>query len=340
MPADTFRWRGIDGSEINTHFLTAQKLDRNPTARRTTYVANTNAQMVAGAYKRYGQKDIHNEALLTFGYGDGGGGPTAEMLELARRGAHGVPGSPNVSIEFAGDYLDRLAAKMENNPAVPRWQGELYLEFHRGTYTTIARNKRNNRKCEFLYLGAELMGVLGKHLLDRPFPADKLHYGWENILTNQFHDIIPGSSIKEVYDQCDIDYAMIRDIGETVVNDTRAAIADGIAAERGWVVFNPTSFAGDGMVQIDGKTALVQGIPAKGYRAVKEFVTENHVRIDGRTVENDCLRVTFDDSWQMTSIYDKANDRELLVPGAVGNELRIFELQPLEVVVISIGMAI
>ena len=324
MPADTFRWRGIDGTEINTHFLTAEKIDRSPTKQRTTYVANTTAPMIAGAYKRYGQKELNNEAILTFGYGDGGGGPTAEMLELARRGAHGVPGSPNVSIEFAGDYLARLAAKMENNPDVARWQGELYLEFHRGTYTTIARNKRNNRKCEFLYLDAELMGVIGQHLLGLPFPAERLHHGWENILTNQFHDIIPGSSIKEVYDQCDIDYAMIRSIGEEIVNDTRQKIAAGVAAEHGWVIFNPNSFVGNGLVAIDGKTAYVKGISPKGYSTVKDFVTDNHVRIDGRTVETDCLRVTFDEAWQMTSVYDKQNDRELLAPGAVGNELRLY----------------
>ena len=325
MPVDTFRWRGIDGTEINTHFLTAEKIDRGPTVRRTTYVANTTAPMVAGAYKRYGQKDIHNEALLTFGFGDGGGGPTAEMLELARRGAKGIPGSPNVTIEFAGDYLDRLAAGMENNPDVARWQGELYLEFHRGTYTSIARNKRNNRKCELLYQNAELLSIIGEDLLGIPYPAD-LRFGWENILTNQFHDIIPGSSIKEVYDQCDIDYAMIRGIGEKVVQGIRARIADGIAAERGWVVFNPTSFAGEGLVQLDGRTALVRDVPAMGYCTVTKdcAVTDNHVRIDGRTVETNCLRVAFDEAWQMISIYDKQNDRELLMPGAVGNELRLY----------------
>jgi len=328
MPHDTFRWRGIDGTEINTHFLTAQNATSENSQNRTTYNSQITAPMVAGAYKRYSDKSLTNEVIVTFGYGDGGGGPTSEDMELGRRGARGIPGSPNVKIEFAGDFLKRLEAKMENNPAVARWQGELYLEYHRGTYTTMAYNKKNNRKCEFLYQNAELMGVLGEKLFGIPFPKDDLHAGWEDILTNQFHDIIPGSSIKEVYDQCIIDYPRIISIGERIVSDIRTRIASGISREHGYLVFNPNSFEGCGMVKINGKSAFVMGIPSKGWRAIKEIVTENNVRIDGKTVETDCLRVTFDDVWQMISIFDKANDREVLRNGAVGNELRIFADYP------------
>lgn len=324
MPHDTFRWRGIDGTEINTHFLTAQDATSENSKNRTTYVSHITAPMVAGAYKRYSDKPLTNEAIVTFGYGDGGGGPTSEDMELGRRGARGIPGSPNVKIEFAGDFLKRLEAKMENDPAVACWQGELYLEYHRGTYTTMAYNKKNNRKCEFLYQNAELMSVLGEKLFGIPFPKADLHAGWEDILTNQFHDIIPGSSIKEVYDQCMIDYPRIISIGERIVSDIRIRIASGISREHGYLVFNPNSFEGCGMVRINGKSAYVKGIPSKGWGTIREPVTENNVRIDGKTVETDCLRVTFDDAWQMISIYDKANDREVLRRGAVGNELRIF----------------
>ena len=138
MPYDTFKWRGIDGTEINSQYITAQDASRGPTRTGTTYVGKTNATMIAGAYKRYSQKHLSDESIVTFGFGDGGGGPTAEHLELARRGAKGIPGSPEVKIEFAGDYLKRLEKKIENNPDLPVWHGELYLEFHRGTYTTMA----------------------------------------------------------------------------------------------------------------------------------------------------------------------------------------------------------
>ena len=328
LPHDTFIWRGMDGTEINTHFLTAQDATPDKSRARTTYVSHITAPMVAGAYKRYSDKELQNEAIVTFGYGDGGGGPTSEDMELGRRGARGIPGSPNVKIEFAGDFLSRLEKKIENNPTVAKWQGELYLEYHRGTYTTMAYNKKNNRKCEFLYQNAELMGVVGEKLLGEKFPAEELHRGWEDILTNQFHDIIPGSSIKEVYDQCMIDYPRIIGIGERIVSDRYTRIANGIDKKHGYVVFNPNSFEGRGLVKINGKSAYVSGVPSKGWLATSDFVTENHVQIDGKTVETDRLCVKFDDAWQMVSIYDKQNDREVLQSGAIGNELRVYADYP------------
>ncbi|MBQ8356908.1 MAG: alpha-mannosidase [Clostridia bacterium] len=324
MPYDTFRWRGIDGTEINTQFITAQDDKGGESKTGCTYVCNTGSKMVQGTYKRYGQKQISDEAILTFGYGDGGGGPTAEHLELAARGAKGIPGGPNFKIDFAGDYLKRLEKKMATRFDVPSWQGELYLEFHRGTYTTMARNKRNNRQSELLYQDAELLGTTANALWGEAFPKAELHRGWEMILTNQFHDIIPGSSIKEVYDQSDIDYAEIKQIGSEIVSDTQKKIANGIDKRHGYVVFNPHSFETCGMVTVDGKTVrTAQPVPSKGYLTTNGFVSENHVVIEGKTVETDALRVVFDDAWQIVSIYDKKNDRQVLKEGAVGNELRV-----------------
>ena len=244
IPYDTFLWRGIDGTEINTHFLTAQMDHGKESNRGTTYVAHTNAGMISGAWKRYSQKEINDEALLTFGFGDGGGGPTREHLELARRGSHGLPGVPNVKIDFAGNFLSRLEERMAENRLVPRWQGELYLEFHRGTYTTMANNKTCNRGSEYLYQTAELFGSVASKLVSLPFPKESIHRGWEDILTNQFHDIIPGSSIKAVYDQCEIDYQRIRERGEAALTASENAITKGISRDEGYVVFNPTSNTG------------------------------------------------------------------------------------------------
>lgn len=328
MPHDTFVWHGIDGTGINTHFMTAQDATEGATETRTTYVSHITAQKVAGAYKRYSDKPLTNEAINTFGFGDGGGGPTSEDLEMGRRGARGIPGSPNVKIEFAGDFLKRLEEKMKTSPAVAKWFGELYLEYHRATYTTQAYNKKQNRQCEFLYQNAEWMGVLGEALLGEKFPAAELHAGWEDILTNQFHDIIPGSSIKEVYDQCMIDYPRIRAIGDRIIEDRTARIARGIDKKHGYVVFNPNSFEGRGMVKLEGKSAFVSGVPSKGWLATRDFITENHVRVDGRTVETDALTVRFNDVWQIESIYDKKNSREVLRAGEVGNELRVYADYP------------
>ena len=324
MPYDTFRWRGIDGTEINTQFITAQDDYGKPTGTGCTYVGSTRSTQVQGTYKRYGQKQLHNEAILTFGYGDGGGGPTARHLELAARGAKGIPGGPNLKIDFAGNYLKRLEQNMANRPDVPRWQGELYLEFHRGTYTTMARNKRSNRQCEFLYQDAELLSTTAAALWGSAFPQAELHKGWEMILTNQFHDIIPGSSIQEVYDQSDIDYAEIKAIGTGIVEDVKKRIAEGIGKYHGYVVFNPHSFAVSGLVTVDGRCVrTTQPIPPKGYLATNGFCKENKVHIEGHTVETDRLCVTFDEAWQMVSIYDKKAGREVLKAGAIGNELRV-----------------
>ena len=331
MPCDTFAWKGIDGTAINSYFLTAtdmQVTKRPEQLKRheyhtTTYNANTYPAQIAGTYERYQQKELSDEVLVTFGYGDGGGGPTSEFIELLRRSEKGIPGSPSTEIRFAGDFLRKLEKKIEGNPELPTWQGELYLEFHRGTYTTMADNKKCNRKAEFLYENAELLGVTAKHLFGDSFPAEALHKGWETILTNQFHDIIPGSSIKEVYDQSKIDYAEVLGVGNSITSEIREKIAAAIDKKNGYVVFNPHAFEGEGFVKIDGKTAFVKGVASKGYTATKDFVTENHVSVCGNTVETDRLCVKFDDVWQIVSVYDKKKDRELIKSGEVANELRI-----------------
>ena len=328
MPYDTFSWKGIDGTAINTYFLTAQDQGRGAPARYTTYVANTGSKMIAGTWNRYQQKNLNNEAIVTFGFGDGGGGPTAEHLEMGRRTAKGIPGAPIFKIDFAGNFLERLEKKIENNPLLPEWQGELYLEFHRGTYTSISKNKRNNRKSEFLYLDAELMASVDKALCGKPFPKSELHDGWEMILTNQFHDIIPGSSIKEVYDQCDIDYKIIKDKANGIIGDAKSDLASKLDAKGGYVVFNPHSFTGSGAVVVDGETVLVDDMPSKGYKLTNGFRRGNHISIDGHRVETDCFVVTFDEFWQITSIYDKKNDREVIKPGAIANEIRLFADHP------------
>ncbi len=328
MPYDTFRWRGIDSTAINTQFITTQQITREPTLNFTTYNGNTHAATMLGTFKRYSQKNLSNEVLSPFGWGDGGGGPTVEWMELSRRGAKGIPGCPVVKQEFVAPFLDRLAKKIENNPETPEWRGELYLEFHRGTYTTVAKNKKNNRYCEFLYTDAEMLSVLAKELFDIPFPKEKLHRGWEEILSNQFHDVIPGSSIKEVYDRCDIDYAWVKADGEKIAASVKEKIAASLDKKHGYVVFNPHSFEGNGFIKIDGKTAKVSGIAPKGYSVCNSLVTENSITFDCNTVETDCLKVVFDESYRIVSIYDKANRREVLSKGAAANELRVYADYP------------
>ena len=329
MPYDTFLWEGIDGTKINTYFLTAQdkKAGKYP-EKYATYNAFLTAPMLAGTWHRYQQKNLNNGAMITYGYGDGGGGPTIEHLENAVRLKHGVPGIPNARQTFAHDFLTDLEKKIENNPLLPKWSGELYLEYHRGTYTSIGKNKRNNRKSEFLYMNAEWMATMQKLLSGKAFPKQTLRDGWEMILTNQFHDIIPGSSIGEVYEQSDIDYAELMGKGNAIVTEAQTQIASMIDAKNGYVIFNPNDFVGNGIVEIDGKCAYVSDIVPKGYACVIAPKTDNAITIDGKTVDTKHFTVVFDDNYQIVSIYDKENDREVLAEGGIGNEIRIYADHP------------
>ena len=325
MPYDVFSWHGIDGTAINAYFLTAQDMGHTEdvTERYTTYVGFTRPQMIAGTWNRFQQKHLTDEALLTFGWGDGGGGPTMEMLEELKREKAGLPGLPTATNEFAGDFLRRLEKKIDHNPDLPVWRGELYLEFHRGTYTSQANNKKNNRECELLFQDTECLCQTANLLLGLPFPKEELHRGWEDILTNQFHDIIPGSSIREVYEQSDRDYARLRAMGNGLRDGAQAAIAAKVAPEGDKVlVFNPHSFAHSGAVQAGGKTVWVENIPAKGWGLAVATDTCS-VTMKDRVVTTPFYRVRFDKNWQIASLYDKKQHREVL--SAPGNVLEIYE---------------
>ncbi len=327
MPYDTFSWQGIDGTAVNTYFLTAQK-ERDVPVQYCTYNADLTTSMIAGTWHRYQQKNLNNEAMITYGYGDGGGGPSIPHLETAERLKYGIPGVPSITYDNPTEFLGRLEKNIENNPLLPKWQGELYLEYHRGTYTSIAKMKRNNRKSEFLYQNAEWLASMGRALCGKAFPKASLREGWEEILKNQFHDIIPGSSVAPVYDDADRDYVKIKAIANDIIADNVKNIADNISESNGYVIFNPNAFDTDGYVEIDGKTAFVKNIPAKGYVATTDIKTDNNIMIGERMAETSKLLVTFDEAYQITSIYDKENDRELIKKGSVGNEIRVYPDHP------------
>ena len=329
MPYDTFAWRGIDGTEINTYFLTAQNRQKGKEPENiTTYVGMMTPAMVAGTHDRYQQKELSNETLITYGCGDGGGGPTAEHLEYARRLSKGIPGIPAVKLDFAGNFLDRLEKRIENHPLFPVWDGELYLEYHRGTYTTQARNKRHNRQSEALYLNTETACSMDRLLNGTPFPKAELHRGWEMLLTNQFHDIIPGSSIHAVYEQSESDYRTIREIAESHLHEAYAHIAGRISDKHGFVVFNPNPTVGTGILKLDGRSVRCEKVPPKGYTCIKDFDACNDVRIEKGRCETDLFVLTFDNDMILISVFDKRCGRELLMAGKHGNELRVYADYP------------
>lgn len=329
MPYDTFLWKGIDGTPINTYFLTAQNKWKNqPPANYTNYNARVTPSFVAGAQERYQQKELSKEVLITFGYGDGGGGTTVSDLEYAKRLSKGIPGTPAFRIKSVGNFLQALAERIADHPRLPVWQGELYLEFHRGTYTSHCKNKRFNRRSETLYLSAECANSIVKCLLGGAYPKEALRKGWEKILLNQFHDIIPGSSIHEVYEQSDRDYTEILRMGNDHLANACCALSKNLDRRHQYAVFNPNPICGNGIVKKDGVSVYVSQIPPKGYSAAPELIFDNRIQIGRSECESRRYRIRLDDHMQMISVWDKKADREVLKPNGIGNQLRVYADRP------------
>ncbi len=331
MPYDTFIWHGIDNTPVFTHFMTAQDKHRGvEPATNVTYNAKLNANQLRGAYDRYQQKDLYDNVLITFGFGDGGGGPYAKDLEYFDRLKHGIPGTSTPIMAYSGEFFDDIKSKTENNPKIPHWNGELYLEFHRGTYTSQAKNKRYNRKSEFMFQRAETLSLIDEHLNGYKYRKEDMMNAWETILLNQFHDIIPGSSIKEVYEVSHQQYEEIGAVGNEIINDTTTDIANNVEATDGYVVFNPHSFVNSGAVEIDGKWYYAENIPAKGYKVINPTEENSKITVTENSIENDFFRLVLDEKGTFTSIFDKRNNREVLKNGQRGNVITAYEDYPRE----------
>ncbi len=358
LPYDTFNWRGIDGSEVFTHFVTTSYLGNDFMWGGYTYNGELCAEQIMGTWKNYKNKDINKETYTSFGWGDGGGGPTREMLEQAKVLKKGIKGLPKFEMQMPSEYYTNLYNKVKDNKRLPSWVGELYLEYHRGTYTTMARNKRDNRKSELLYRDVELFSYMANQLGLGEYPKERLNDNWRVILLNQFHDILPGSSIKEVYDVTKIEYEQILSNGQEMLSDSIEKIAVLAASKKkSCVVFNQLSFERTDIVAIetneyfthatDNDGVKIPGqlkegenghvfyfeatIPSMGYKVYElssEKVIKGDMFVDLQTMENDYFKITFNDDMNMTSIFDKVNNREVLPKGQVGNQLIVYEDKP------------
>lgn len=331
MPYDAFIWHGIDSTPVFTYFMTAQDKHRGKEpATNVTYNAKLNANQLRGAYDRFQQKELYDDVLITFGFGDGGGGPTAKDLEMYDRLKNGIPGTSTAVMGYAGDFLEDVKSKTANNPHMPHWNGELYLEFHRGTYTSQAKNKKYNRTSEFMFEKAETLSLINEYLTGAVYPKEKMQAAWETILLNQFHDIIPGSSIKEVYEVSHAQYEDIQETGSEIINSTMQNIADGVSADSGYVVYNPNSFVSSSAVKTDDGYIYAENIPAKGYKVIAPEKAKSTISLTDNTVENKFFKLQLDENGNFSSIFDKRNNREVLKQGAKGNVFTVYEDYPRE----------
>ena len=352
MPYDTFMWRGIDGSEILTHLVTTLDLGQDPTKNFfTTYNGQLHPDAIMGGWQRYQQKDINNDILISYGYGDGGGGPTREMLETSIRMEKGIEGIPKVRQAFARTFFDDLKERVSGNRRLPTWEGELYFEYHRGTLTSMARNKRANRKSELGMMDLELLSVLTAAKLG--YPKDELDKMWRQILINQFHDILPGSSIHEVYEVTKAQYAALAEKLSGMIGERLAALTP---AGDGVTVFNTTGFARNDVVTLpgveaealadetgrtypvqktaDGAVVYLENLPSKGRKGFAKVASAAAaspftLSADSHTLDTPFYTVRFDETGRIASMFDKDARREVFQDGQTGNAMRVFEDKPI-----------
>jgi alpha-mannosidase len=358
LPHNTFWWEGLDGTRILAHLVH----NLGP-----MYNAHVRPDEILKQWADYADKLAFPEVLCPFGYGDGGGGPTREMLETIPR-LSGIAGMPDARTGRVHDFFRRLG----ESPAIagaPVWNGEMYFERHRGTLTTQAANKRDNRRSELALRDAEMFSVVAA-MLGRDYPADAIRSAWHTVLLNQFHDILPGSSIGAVYEDSARDYAEVlataREVRDQAMRHVERSVnteGDGVPV----VVYNTLSWARDGLVTVDaprgksrctvwdptgrampvsvegGKlTFVAERVPACGYAVYRcvcgstESSRTPFSFADGRAT-GPWYDIAFADGCGIARITDTGHHppgathpvrREVLREGARGNVLQVFEDKP------------
>ncbi len=331
FPHNTFLWRGIDGSEVLAHFP--------PT---DTYNCIVHPDELAKNEWNNKEAGLVQEAICLFGIGDGGGGPKEEYVERALR-LHNLNGCPRFHFGFAQPVLEKMAAYRSD---LDTWCGELYFEFHRATLTTQAAIKRWNRRAEEALRAAEAVcaaaGADG-------YPAAAFDALWKAVLINQFHDIIPGSSIHRVYDEA---VAQLQEVVGQCDALARAAAGRLLPrADGALTLFNPSSTPFTGMVRLPDGWRGARGeasvlalqeeggacqarvrVPANGFATLtrtefSEVASESTV-VAPFVLENGAVRYTFDADLRLTGAFDKEAGRELIAAGGTGNRLELFDDHP------------
>ncbi len=303
----TFLWEGIDGTRIFTHFPPAD-----------TYNGDFSAGQIVRSAADFKDQDRSARSLYLYGWGDGGGGPEPDMIESAHR-LRNLEGAPRVELTKAAEFF---AAASKEAHDLTTWVGELYFELHRGTYTSQSRTKRLNRRAEQALREAEIWSVAAG-----AYPAAELDAAWKQLLINQFHDILPGSSIDWVYEDAERDLARVVEVAGGITTGAQAKLA-GSGGEN-VVVFNVNSHPRLEVVDLGDRLRLVE-TPACGWAVQSDasVTREQAVVVADGVMENDKLLVRWDKRGLLTSIWDKEAGREVLAPGASGNVLQLHDDNP------------
>lgn len=332
FPYHTFRWRGIDGSEVLTHF-----------PPENNYNAWAMPSELVPAQDRFSEADRCPEFLSLFGLGDGGG-PSENHLERAMR-LYDLEGCPKLRFGKAEAFFDRIAPLADR---LPEWEGELYLEMHRGTLTTQARTKRNNRRLEQLLVTAEFVAAA---LPPEAYPHAALDAAWKKLLINQFHDIIPGSSIREVYEVTEREHIeaiaecrrLIEQAAEQLFTPDKDAILaintlsdrwhGVIEAPAEWIGCSVLDEAGNVLpTQVeDGRLQILATLPGSSFQTLRRGPATEATPVVhdvNPVLENELIRYEFNASGELVSAYDKEWKRELIPAGTTGNRFLLYVDRP------------
>ena len=350
FPHSYFTWEGVDGTRVRALMM------------MNSYNGNPVPAELAAQWDSFAQRDTVDTAPFSFGWGDGGGGPSPRMLEYGRRMQH-LPGVPHCTFGRTQDCLDAMKAYAAEKD-LPLWNGELYLELHRACQTTQARTKRNNRKCEWLLHDAELLSSWAM-LTGGAYEQDELWSAWRVLLTHQFHDILPGSSINQVYADADENYAALRRALEGIIaraathmaghmplvgEGTPVIVWNTLGFEREDVaelrmplpsgpfhIENPMGDCLPHQVAADGALLFETGmIPPSGYMVyrivtgARRAVKSGLLKAAPKRMENDIYTLKLDAWGRFTSLYDKTAEREVIAEGEKANVLQLFEDRPAE----------
>jgi alpha-mannosidase len=341
FPHTTFNWVSLDGSQVICHMAPAE-----------TYTAEAHFGDVRRSESQHKSMDQDPTSLLVFGKGDGGGGPTFGHIEKLRR-ARGLSDKvgllPRVKM---GDSVDDFFARIEKKQAdgtidLCTWFGELYFELHRGTYTTQANNKRNNRTSEILLHDIEYFATLATLGGKKGYQYPKKHIDamWENVLLCQFHDCLPGSCIEMCYDDSDELYAKVFKTGEKLLSDALKALGFEEASthpKAPLVALNTLGWSRDEVLQLPQEVANCRGISSplatqNGGRLLELRASSSNERQCKPVqetepgvflLENDDLRIKVHNG-VITSLYDTKAKREVLPKGGKANQLVLFDDKPL-----------
>jgi alpha-mannosidase len=334
FPHKTFIWRGIDGSEVISHFPPGK-----------SYASHLLPSDLITARNNFEESDRLDEFLTLFGICDGGSGPTEEMIETGIRQSD-LEGTPKVAFGHARDFFHRLEKYRD---LLPLWRGELYLEYHRGTLTTNGLVKKMNR---FLELKLRQVEILYSLLPLEKYPGAELEKMWKLLLLNQFHDIIPGTSIPQVYETTQKQYKEI-DLGldrleDTIAqsllkdNETTLTIINTLSTPYHRPICLPQSWAGYELKDEAGTNIPVQienNIPVIKYalnalqvmsvsRSNQKNIPDNLPEKDDHILENDLIRYEFDNQGCINRIFDKQIQREILTDHGRGNLFGLYEDRP------------